>query len=704
MGENYYNAIMNDSVVIRIDGVITDKTGNTYPIDYSNILNDSFSITKKLCDKNISLGSTNSASLKIGVYFEDDTIDRYRFIDGTIAINFSVVTNLDEIGNANIDYYDSGDEGDSPETPICFSNETDRIYIEGSDDEEGDDSARGTSVYLSDEEDGAHIDSGDEEDEAGTFPEFLGIEADGVHIDLDDDGSGDDSEELSEFLSIEADRIYLNYAKGDSEKPQPEWETINCGVFTITSATKKDSSIEFEAYDNMIKFNRAIETDFTDVKPYNIIATCCSKCGVPLLIAQESIESLPNGNRMVSLYKTDNQNITYTNVLSDILAVIGSYSYIDGTGGLVIKQYGSTPTRVIPDNWRFSYEAEDYDIEYSGLSYSNVLLNESSIVGDETKAVYNFGTNMFMQYGDAREIRTAYENLFYNSLDGLSYRPFTAKTPLDFSLSVGDIIKFTGLGADSSKVATITEITYNGSGSMILKCNAENYLIKSTSDTSSSSISYAVQSAYDNSISYINYENSTALSTTDEECTLCRFGITFSKGQCMVFGSVELEADSTLSTSDSSYDIGDSVATITYYVDSEEVDSTRQTLRDGYNTLSLMYRLIKDVEVTSARFSAKLTVDGGTARISPFASKWVAMAQASYQISDTLNIIQKLSDTVETIELGNVFNVNALSGSVSSSMDTPIKHSLSDNVTEITLSNSFSIDNVTDNVYYKTQS
>ena len=704
MGENYYNAIMNDSVVIRIDGVITDKTGNTYPIDYSNILNDSFSITKKLCDKNISLGSTNSASLKIGVYFEDDTIDRYRFIDGTIAINFSVVTNLDEIGNANIDYYDSGDEGDSPETPICFSNETDRIYIEGSDDEEGDDSARGTSVYLSDEEDGAHIDSGDEEDEAGTFPEFLGIEADGVHIDLDDDGSGDDSEELSEFLSIEADRIYLNYAKGDSEKPQPEWETINCGVFTITSATKKDSSIEFEAYDNMIKFNRAIETDFTDVKPYNIIATCCSKCGVPLLIAQESIESLPNGNRMVSLYKTDNQNITYTNVLSDILAVIGSYSYIDGTGGLVIKQYGSTPTRVIPDNWRFSYEAEDYDIEYSGLSYSNVLLNESSIVGDETKAVYNFGTNMFMQYGDAREIRTAYENLFYNSLDGLSYRPFTAKTPLDFSLSVGDIIKFTGLGADSSKVATITEITYNGSGSMILKCNAENYLIKSTSDTSSSSISYAVQSAYDNSISYINYENSTALSTTDEECTLCRFGITFSKGQCMVFGSVELEADSTLSTSDSSYDIGDSVATITYYVDSEEVDSTRQTLRDGYNTLSLMYRLIKDVEVTSARFSANLTVDGGTARISPFASKWVAMAQASYQISDTLNIIQKLSDTVETIELGNVFNVNALSGSVSSSMDTPIKHSLSDNVTEITLSNSFSIDNVTDNVYYKTQS
>lgn len=586
MNTRYLNAIMSNEVTIKIDGTLYDNTGRQYPVDYSNIVNDSFSVTKKLCEKGINFGSANTSSMKIGIYFSDETIDRYRFIDGTIHLNFGVLVN-----------------------------------------------------------------------------EYL-----------------DENEEL-----------------------QQEWETVSCGVYNITSATKKDSSISFEGYDNMIKFNRVIESQFLDMKPYEIIQTCCTKCGVLLSNTEEEIEQFPNGARMVSLFQTGNETITYNNVLSDVIAVMGAYSYIDGDGRLYITQYETTPVRVIPPEWRFAYEKQDYDIEYSGLSYANVQSGKSYELGTENGTVYDFGANMFMQYGDEEEISTAYESILERSVLGKKYKPFSAKTPLDFSINIGDIISFDGMNAVSTDVAPITEITYNGSGAMTFKCDADNPLLKDNSQLSNASIAFAIQSSQNNVISYVNYENNNDITTASGESELCRLGVALDKKQCMLFGQVELDSYTDVSSTSSSYTVDDCIATISYYVNEEKVDEVKHTLRDGHNLLSLVYRIIDVQDANAFRFVATITTENGIATVEQFKSKWTAMAQASYETADTIEIVSRLSDTIDMVDMSNEFDVNNIAEALTYRLDIPRKVGVEDVVSAIQMNGTFTVDGVNDNLSTRTR-
>jgi len=119
--------------------------------------------------------------------------------------------------------------------------------------------------------------------------------------------------------------------------PDGTYEEVPMGVFEISEANRHIRCLEIKAYDYMLRFEKDFNTTDTIGNAYEIISLCCKACGVEFAHRQNEIESMPNGNIVLSIY-AENDIETYRDVLFYIGQILGGFFFINRSGKLELKK------------------------------------------------------------------------------------------------------------------------------------------------------------------------------------------------------------------------------------------------------------------------------------------------------------------------------------------------------------------------------
>jgi len=106
------------------------------------------------------------------------------------------------------------------------------------------------------------------------------------------------------------------------------------------------------------------------------------------------------------------------------------------------------------------------------------------------------GTNPFSQFTDQSNRLDALQEII-DSWNGIYYVPFNADMPLVPTYDPGDVLTFTDNQAAQYDIGAITEITYNISGTMSVKCSGDNPILASAQDRFSKTVA-GLSSDYNN--------------------------------------------------------------------------------------------------------------------------------------------------------------------------------------------------------------
>lgn len=237
------------------------------------------------------------------------------------------------------------------------------------------------------------------------------------------------------------------------------YEYIPVGVFNIAEATHSMSGVVVRAYDNMAKFDKAFVLSSTTGNAYDILNYICTQCGITFGMTRAQVESLPNGTAQWEL-DGDNDIETYRDYLSWVAQTMACFAYIDRTGKLMLKQYGSEVTMTIDsfhrkDEPKFS----DFITRYTGISvvdFSSETTNYYNVEPDDG-LTYNLGSNPFLQ-GLVKAIRDGMRRAVLNGLQNIRYTPFEIATT-SAVYDLGDIIDFED-GISEGAVGCIMQIDY----------------------------------------------------------------------------------------------------------------------------------------------------------------------------------------------------------------------------------------------------
>lgn len=125
-------------------------------------------------------------------------------------------------------------------------------------------------------------------------------------------------------------QVYVGVTITDTTK---EW--IRKGIYTIDDPVSKGAAIAITALDNMYKFDR-LYSDSTLAYPATlgeIVRDACSRCAVPLVSSR-----FDNDSYTVPV-RTDDESMTYREMISYAAQIAGCYARINVDGALELRWY-----------------------------------------------------------------------------------------------------------------------------------------------------------------------------------------------------------------------------------------------------------------------------------------------------------------------------------------------------------------------------
>lgn len=269
-------------------------------------------------------------------------------------------------------------------------------------------------------------------------------------------------------------------------------DVIPMGVYTIGEALQTSDHITIKAYDNMLLFDSVgfVPASHVDIQtPYNWLVEACTACGVVLGSTSAEISVLPNGGRKTGFADVVSDVKTWRDVLGYLTAYIGGFAFIGRDGKLYVKQYKALSDDTVPSSFRYSSDLSDYRTTYDGLYavFKEGGIQEYVSNSNVGGLVLDLGTNPFLQFTDSTNRLDALQEII-DSWNGIYYVPFMADMPLVPTYDPGDVLTFTDNQAAQYDIGAITEITYNISGTMSVKCSGDNPLLSNAQDRFSKSI------------------------------------------------------------------------------------------------------------------------------------------------------------------------------------------------------------------------
>jgi len=214
------------------------------------------------------------------------------------------------------------------------------------------------------------------------------------------------------------------------------------GKFTVDSIKKLRSKTEIIAYDNMIKFDKFVDSWLKEltfpITLANMLTSLCTFCGVTL---ETTASTITNYDYIIPRTFAAS-NITGRTILSYICEVAGSFATIGTNGNLNIRYYATNSTSLNNTTYISVLKADYATTPIDKLQIRSTTSDIGVIVGTGTN-IYIIENNPLFYATANSQIQTQATNI-YNKIRLLSYRPMTIETFSDFNINCGDIITVDG--------------------------------------------------------------------------------------------------------------------------------------------------------------------------------------------------------------------------------------------------------------------
>lgn len=326
-------------------------------------------------------------------------------------------------------------------------------------------------------------------------------------------------------LKIKLNNIYEDYSKYDFDNASVTayvsksfsdgtTEKLKIGEYRVSETSYDGSLITLTCLDNVNNFNREYDSNLSyPTTAYEVVRDACIKCDVPFTMAR-----FDNSDYVINEIPSDNQKLTYGQVIAYILQLSGLWGKCGHDGELLIGWYdmsqfdskgydgGSFSTKTTPysdgdsvDGGTFNYsdgdsadggtftEARNYHNIYTQKDL-NVATDDVVITGvkvtvtskeDKTKDinalagkegyVVSISDNPFISADKARAVAS----YIFKKIGGMRFRPLDATLLSNPLIESGDVALVTDR-KENTYSCFISNRTFTvGSGTKI-SCDAEN--------------------------------------------------------------------------------------------------------------------------------------------------------------------------------------------------------------------------------------